>query len=216
MVQAMTQRVVVIGAGGFGREVVDVVDAINAEAGPRLEVVGFIDDGEPDQEMHRRWGVPCLGGLDALANLDDETEYVIAIGAPGVRRRIAEQIGTSRKAATLIHPMAAVGRYVELGEGTIVCANASLTNEIRLGRHVHVNINSTVGHDARLGDYTTLSPLVAISGNVRAGDGAFFGTGSTVNPGVTVGADAVIGSGAVVLGNIAAGVTAVGIPAKAR
>ena len=37
------ERLVIVGCGGFGREVADVVDAIN-EIAPTFELLGFADD----------------------------------------------------------------------------------------------------------------------------------------------------------------------------
>jgi sugar O-acyltransferase (sialic acid O-acetyltransferase NeuD family) len=206
----MNQQIVIIGAGGFGREVLDVVEAINLEyqatGAPKYEVLGFLDDGDLDH----------IGPVGVLADMPGSVGYVIGIGSPHARAAIDEQFAGLRPSPVLVHPSATMGREVELGPGTVVCAGARLTNHIRLGRHVHVNLNSTIGHDARLDDYVTLSPLVAVSGNVHLEAGAFLGTGVTLNPGVTVGTRGVIGSGAAVLGDVDAGVTAVGVPARPR
>jgi hypothetical protein len=39
---------VIIGAGGFGREVLDVVEAVGGAA---YEFLGFLDDGTPDKRL---------------------------------------------------------------------------------------------------------------------------------------------------------------------
>src|SRR6478752_2343683 len=132
-VARMVQRVVIIGAGGFGREVLDV-----------------LDDRTPDPGLLAPYGVAHLGPAQHLAELEPDVGYVIGLGAPPVRERL-DQLGLSlgRSSPVLVHPTASVGRRaVELGPGSIVCANASITNHVRLGRHVHVNLNSTIGHDA--------------------------------------------------------------------
>lgn len=217
----MTERLVIIGAGGFGREVLDVIEAINFDhasiGSARFEMLGFLDDGDPDVESLGHYDAKHLGGVAKLAELPDDVGYVIGIGSPEVRRKI-DEFGQSlgRPSPVLIHPTASHARNVDLGPGTVICARASLTNHIRLGRHVHVNLNCTIGHDATLGDYVTLSPLVAISGNVDAQAGSFFGTGSQVNPGLTVGEFSIVGSGAAVIKSVEAGTTVVGVPAKPR
>jgi sugar O-acyltransferase (sialic acid O-acetyltransferase NeuD family) len=210
---------VVIGAGGFGREVLDVIEAVNATAiEPTFEVLGVLDDGAPDETLLSPYRVRHLGPVSILADLAPEVGYVIGVGAPDARETL-DRVGLDlkRHSPVLVHPSAAIGRHaVELGPGTIVCAHVSITNHIRLGRHVHVNLNSTIGHDAVLDDYVTLSPLVAISGNVHAQSKAFFGTGAKVNPGLTIGSGAVVGTGAAVIKNVEAGQTVVGVPAKPR
>jgi sugar O-acyltransferase (sialic acid O-acetyltransferase NeuD family) len=215
----MTQRISIIGAGGFGREVLDVVNAINdalpPAAAPAYEVIGFLDDGDPDLDRLGYPEVPHIGPVRELASLPLEVGYVIGIGSPQVRRQLDEQYD-GRVCPILIHPSATMGRAVGLGPGSIVCAGVRLTNNIRTGRHVHLNLNCTVGHDARLGDYVTVSPLVAVSGYVNVQSEVLLGTGSTLNPGITVGTGAVVGSGAAVLRDVDAGVTTVGVPATVR
>lgn len=215
----MTQRLVIIGAGGFGREVMDVIDAINLDRATTgstcYEVVGFLDDGDPDPATLAPYGVEHLGPVSRLETMPKEIGYVVGIGSPQVRHRLAEQY-SDRFSPALVHPAVTMGRAVEIGVGCVVCAGVRLTNNISLGSHVHLNLNATVGHDARLGNYVTVSPLVAISGYVTLEDEVMIGTGATLNPGITVGTGTVIGSGAAALRDLPSGVTAVGVPAKSR
>lgn len=213
-------KLVIIGAGGFGREVLDVIEDINPQ---RLmgyvdpfEVVGFLDDGEPDPATLAPYGVEHLGAVALLDEMPPDVQYVIGIGSPKMRRELDGRYLGRRESPTLVHPSVTMGRAVTFGPGTVVCAGVRLTNNIRVGRHVHINLNATVGHDAVLEDYVTVSPLVAISGYAHLESGAMIGTGATLNPGITVGAGAVVGSGAAALKDIQSGVTAVGVPAKPR
>lgn len=211
----------ILGAGGFGREVADVVDALNDQEATSgmlaYELVGFLDDGEPDPLTLKPYDVGVIGRMSDLESMPEDVEYVIGVGAPHVRSAIdAKAREGGRRSPVLVHPSASMGRAVEVGAGTVICAGARLTNNISIGRHGHVNLNTTIGHDATMGDYVTLSPLVAISGYATLGDEVMIGTGATINPGVSIGAGSVIGSGAAVLKDVPANVTAVGVPAKVR
>jgi len=209
----MTQPLVIIGAGGHGREVLDVVDAINAGK-PTFEVLGFLDDGSPDRALIEGRGCRVLGGS---LDLPDGVAYVVGIGTGGHRRAIDERLRErAPESPVLVHPDTTIGPDVELGPGTVVAAGVRMGNHIRIGRHVHVNMNCTVHHDAVLQDHVTLSPGCHVNGNVTLGAGSFLGTGAVVIQGRTVGADATIGAGAVVVRDVPGGVTAVGVPARQR
>lgn len=213
----MTTPIVIVGAGGFGREAHDVIEAINEAAGAEVwRFQGFIDDAVHHPELLASRG-PILGGTDALATLPPTVRYVIGIGNGRVRRAIdAKATALGMEAAVLVHPAATMGRHgIELAPGTIVCSHVSLTTGIQLGRHVHLNLNVTVGHDAVLEDYATVNPGATISGNVVIGTEAMIGTNAAIIQGMTVGARSVIGAAAGVVRPIPADVVAVGIPAKA-
>lgn len=207
---------VIVGAGGCGREVLAVVRAIEAGTG-EVSFLGFIDDKEPDADLLARSGATYLGGLTAMADQPREVRYVIAIGDGKVRERIDRQVtALGHQPLTLVHPRASLGTNIELGPGTIICANTALTTNIRTGRHVHVNVNSTVGHESLLEDYVTLYPMAAVSGTVRLGRASSIGTGAAVIQGCTIGAGAFVGAGAAVVRDIPADVVAVGVPARPR
>ena len=213
----MTQRLVVIGGGGFGREVLELIADINAATdSPTIEVVGVLDDGTPDTGLLAQLGTSHLGDTDALRDMEADIGYLIGIGACTARQAIDEKCRSwGRTTPVLVHPTAVIGRRsVELGPGTIVCANSTITSNVKLGRHVHVNPNSSIGHDATVGDYVTLTPQVAVAGHVTIRDRVFVGTGARVLPEVVIGEGVLVGAGAVVTKDIAPDLTVAGVPAR--
>jgi sugar O-acyltransferase (sialic acid O-acetyltransferase NeuD family) len=204
---------VIVGGGGFAREVLDVVEAINRSV-PTFEFLGFAADVYYDQTEIEARDAEYLGGVEAALRVND-AEYVIGIGVSEARRAIdAVATAAGRHAATLVHPDSSMGAGVALGPGTIITAGSRLTTHISVGRHVHVNLNSTIGHDAVIGDYVTLNPGVNVSGRVHIGEAATMGTGSRVIERLTIGAGTMVGAGATVVTDLPAGVTAVGTPAR--
>lgn len=209
---------VIVGAGGFGRETLSVVEAINAAAtGPRFELLGFIDDDPSELNLSRlaALGVPHLGTIDAWLDGGTTAAFTIGIGAPGVRRSIAARFEErGARAATLIDPRAHLGRPGEVGDGTVICAGTEISTNVTIGRHTHINPHATVGHDTRIGDFVSVNPAAVLSGEVSVGEGALIGAGAVVLQGITVHAGSLVGAAACVVRDVPGGATVKGIPAR--
>jgi sugar O-acyltransferase (sialic acid O-acetyltransferase NeuD family) len=205
-------RVVILGAGGHAREVLDVYDACNAAGLGPFEVLGFLDD---DRQAGDRVGsLTVLGGIDWLEGHSDVLA-ICGIGDPAVRRNVVRRAAEQgARFHTIVHPAALLTGRVELGPGCLVTAGCILTNEIQLGSHVHLNLAATVSHDCRIGDYATLAPGVHLAGNVTVEPGVDIGIGASVIQQRRIGAGAIIGAGAVVTEDIPPDAVAVGVPAR--
>ena len=211
--------IVIIGAGGLGREVSEWVEDIN-EVAPTFRLLGFLDDNAA-RHGERCHDVTILGGIDWLANRAQApgvpgVGVIVAIGSPAAKRRVTERLRTLgvTRFPVIRHPQAVIGRFVEIGEGTIICPGAIVTTDVRIGRFVALNYDLTVGHDSRIADYALLAPGVHISGNVHIGEGCDLGAGATVVPSAVIGPWTIVGAGATVTGNLPANCTAVGVPAR--
>ena len=207
----MGSRIVIIGAGGFGREVLDIVEALATSAD--LECAGYVDDGNVRGDLLERRGMRHLGVTDDVPRLG--LPYVVGIGSGAVRGRIVARLdATGCTAITLIHPAATVGGDVRVAEGVIIAAGARVTTNVDLGRHVDLHVNCTVGHDTVIEEFASVYPGATVSGNVHIGRTATIGTGANVLPGIRIGAGSFVGAGAVVTKDVAPGVTVVGSPAR--
>jgi sugar O-acyltransferase (sialic acid O-acetyltransferase NeuD family) len=215
---------VIVGAGGFGREALVIVKAMDMIA-PTWDFLGFVADGGGDLDEIEALEVPFLGTVDQLepggshaisaTHAGVQPRYVIAIGLGAARRTLDKRLTEAGwSAASLIHPSAAIGEKCEFAPGVIIAAGVVITTNVRLGRHVFLNMNATVGHDCLFGDYVTVMPGVNISGRVILGEGVECGSGAALLPGVSVGRDTRVGAGAVVTKNLPANCTVVGIPAR--
>ena len=206
---------VIVGAGGFGREVVELVRDINA-AGERFELLGVVADGTPDLDLLGVSRVVHLGAIEDLAGVAASAAYVVAVGdAVGRERLAARSDAACHEAVTLLHTTAVVGRDIRLSPGAIVAAHCSITTNVAVGRHVHVDRACTVGHDAVLEDFVRLNPGAVVSGNVTMRRGSTLGTGAVTRQGVEIGAGTYVGAGAAVVSDLPPGVVAMGVPARA-
>lgn len=211
-----SRRIAIYGAGGFAREVAWLVESCCDER-CLYDPVCFIEDDES------RWGtvlngIPVVGLEEAAAKYVD-AEVVVAVGNPRTREALAAKAAAAGLGfATLVHPRVERSRWIQYGEGTIICAGCILTVNISLGRHVQINLDCTVGHDVIMGDYTTLAPGVHVSGWVHFGKRVYVGTGAVFINGtrekpLAIGDDVIIGAGACVTKSIESG-TWGGVPAR--
>lgn len=208
---AHTDQIVLIGAGGFGRETAGLVASL---AG--VEALGFLDDAPQLQgKTLARLGV--LGSLDLLPSMP-EVGVVITMGNPqdpAIRSRIVERLSLpAERYRTLIHPMATVGPDVEIGAGTVIHAGSVFTQDIRIGRHVAIMPNVVFTHDDQVGDFATLGAGAMLAGSVVVEDSAYVGSGATVREGCRIGPGAVVGMGSVVLTDVPGGEAWAGVPAR--
>lgn len=210
-------EILIYGAGGFAREVAWLAQRCSSETKP-ITVSCFIDDFDFPPGKHVN-GIPVLSLAEAGLR-HPRAQIVAAIGDPTGR---AEVIGRAEQAgfrfATLIHPRVEMSEWVEIGDGSIICAGNIITTNIRIGRHVHVNLDCTIGHDAVLGDFTTLAPGVHVSGCIHIGARVYIGTGAVIINGTAqsplrIGDGAIIGAGACVTKSVESSTTVVGVPAK--
>lgn len=206
----MLKDLIIVGAGGFGREVAWLAERINAQ-NPTWNLLGFIDD-TAEKANAVIGGYPVLGKIDT-AHMYPDAYFVCAIGASQSRKAVIKKMGDV-KFATLIDPSVLLSDRVAIGEGTIICAGTIITVDISIGNHVIINLDCTVGHDAVLNDYVTLYPSVNISGMTNIGECSEMGTGTQIIQGKNVGFGSIVGAGAVVVRDIPEKCTAVGTPAK--
>ena len=207
-------RIVIIGAGGFAREVLDIFMARNTVS-PQYEILGFIDE-YPDHWGRTLNGYPVLGGFDWFDTRDKgEIRVICGVGNPVVRRKLVQKaVARGLEFCNITHPTAILTPFVTLGRGVVITGGSVFTNQITLGSHVHVNLDCTIGHDCVIENFCTIAPGVHVSGNVHVKTGCDIGTGAVIIQGITIGEWAVVGAGAVVTKDVPPDTISVGVPAK--
>jgi sugar O-acyltransferase (sialic acid O-acetyltransferase NeuD family) len=206
--------VVLLGAGGHGREVLDIIEAqAAAGSGETVRVLGFLSDYPVDEEPLDRRGQRVLGEIALLADLD--ADYILAIGNGVARAAVDERVRhLGRRSLSARHPDAVHAATARSGDGLVMAAGSSLGGRAVVGARVHLNTNAAVAADTRLGNDVTVSPGAVIGRGAEVGDGVFVGAGALVAEGVRVGPDTMIGAGAIVTTDVGGSATMVGSPAR--
>ena len=201
------RRMVVIGAGGHAKVVIELAVALG------YKVVGCTDvDATPRHIVD----VPVLGDDGVLQALFAQgvTFAAVGLGENALRLRIGRKLQTMGFVTPLlVSPAAYVSTSARLGAGTIIMPGAVINADTRVGDFAIVNTLAGVDHDGIVGDGAHIGPGSALSGSVNVGDCALIGVGATVLPGVRVAHHATLGGGAVAVRNVEAGATFVGSPA---
>jgi sugar O-acyltransferase (sialic acid O-acetyltransferase NeuD family) len=205
------KKLLIIGAGGFGREV-HAWARQHPDCGGRWELAGFLDDNTAALREYGDFApVRPLRGHRPT----QEFLYLNGLAVPELKQELLPPlVAAGAEFLTFVHPSAKVGERVTLGRGAVLCPGAIVTADATLGAFVTLNLRATVGHDAVVGDWTTASAHCDITGFVKVGAGVFMGTRASIIPGRQVGAGAKLAAGAVVFADVAPGVTVFGNPAR--
>jgi sugar O-acyltransferase (sialic acid O-acetyltransferase NeuD family) len=214
-VTAQERDLVVVGAGGFGRETVEAVRALTA-CGAGWRLLGYLDD-DPALAGSIVDGTPVLGGITELKNLP-EAFVVVCTGRPDnyvSRPSLVRALDLpAERYATIVHPTASVSTSSQVGRGSVLLAHAALTAAVSVGSHVAVMPHVTLTHDDVVGDFATLASGARLGGSVRIGCGAYVGAGALVREGRAIGSWALVGMGAVVTTDVPAAQVWAGVPAR--
>lgn len=198
---------VIVGAGGQGRVVLDAAQAAG------MDVAGMLVDGASGTVN----GVAVLGGFDRLqGDFLTAHSFVVAIGDQAVRRALATRLRADGVLVSVIHPNAWVSPHAVIGQGTTVSAGAVVNANAQIGDFCIINTGSSVDHDCRLADGVQICPGARLVGGVVCEEDVFVGTGAIVIPGRTIGTRTVVGAGAVVIRDLGPDLIAVGNPARAK
>lgn len=203
----MSDSVVVIGTGGHGKVVADIICCSGDK------VVGFLDDNI--EKGYQFVGFPILGTIAEYMRLQ-EVSYVIAIGNAVIREKI---VGKMRgvKWYTAVHPSVVLSNLdTQVGEGTVIMANSVVNPGARIGKHCIINSGAVIEHDNFIEDFAHISVGAKLAGTVHIGKRTWIGIGAVVSNNISVCADCMVGAGGVVVEDIEEAGIYVGVPVKKR
>jgi len=207
-----------IGAGGYGREVMPLaqLQLQNELLSGRAELF-FVVENIIDPIPVNHFSVISLADF---LRLPDPKRFNIAIGDSKVRERIAYACLKTGAVPFSISAQNVVTMDAnQIGDGAIFSPFVTITSNVEIGVFFHANLYSYVGHDCEIGDFVTFAPSVKCNGNVVIEDHAYIGTGVSIKEGkkgnpLKIGRGAVVGMGAVITKSVPPGITVVGNPAR--
>lgn len=205
-------KIYIVGAGGFSREIYDYLSCSNFEYNG-YQLAGFLDD---DSTQLDKFDIEhaIIGPLQ-YSYIPKGSTLIMGLANPLLKEKLFKfYSGCGINFISYIHPSSIVGKYVQLGEGCVVCPNVTITTNIQIGLCTTVNAHSSIGHDVIIGDFCTLSGHCDLTGGVSVGDRVMFGSHALVIPSKVVESDSIVGAGSVVVKKVKSGTTVFGNPAK--
>lgn len=205
------RRILIVGAGGFGREVLHWARA--AWPDRAALIAGFLS-ADASILVGRDCPLPVIADPATYEPFSGDA-LLLAIGIPGARRRVAEAL-LSRGAEflTLIHPTSIVAATASIGLGSVICPGAIVSDAARIGSFGLVNYHASLAHDSAIGDFTVLSPYATLAGGAAVAADAFLGLHASVGPGVAVGPRSKIAANSCALTDVPANSLVLGVPGR--
>lgn len=206
------ERVLILGAGGHGRVVLDILLQAKSH-----DVVGFLDN---NRSIHGRRvdGLPVVGSIVELGKHAAEASAsaaIVAIGDNGVRRGLARDVESAGlELVSAIHPTATLARNAMIGRNVVICAGVVVCAHCQVGDSVILNTGCIIDHQTMIGEGSHICPGARIAARVKVESGSFIGIGATIIPKITLGCECIVGAGSVVLEDVASLGTVVGVPAR--
>lgn len=203
--------IVIVGAGGFAREMHCLLPEFLADATWRFKGYLGRDQGVASQVdiSHQ-----LLGDPEAYAPAPDD-RFVLAIGNMDARRRTFEAITEKGgRFLTIVHPRAYVANTAQLAEGVVIYPFAAVSNNARLDVGVKLNYYASVGHDTQLGSYCLLAPYATVNGFGILEEEVYLSTHSTIAPQVRVGARSKLSANSAAMRDVPADSLVFGVPGR--
>lgn len=207
------KEVVIIGAGGHAKVIIDIILQRKKSLNDNLVVKGILDDRFCEIEKKDLFGVPIIGKINKILELPTNIYYIIAIGDNNIRKKISENY-SNKKFMTLIHPKSIIGEKVTIGVGTIIMAGAIINSYTKIGKHCIINTGSIIEHDNLIENYVHISPNSTLCGGVIIGEETWVGAGAIIIQEKKIEKKVIIGAGTIIINNVEKNCKIVGNPAR--
>jgi sugar O-acyltransferase (sialic acid O-acetyltransferase NeuD family) len=193
-------ELLLIGAGGHSRSVVDVIQ----EEGI-YKVVGFVD--KIKDLDHDKLEYSIIGKDSDLLQLRKKYDHAfITVGqikSPQIRKIILKELkDLGFQLPKIISPFSHVSQKAKIRLGTIVMHNSIVNAYASIGENCIINSKALIEHDAIIGDNCHISTGAIINGDVQVGSGTFIGSGVVTRQSIKIGINCFIGAGVILKNDI--------------
>jgi len=210
------KKIVILGAGGNARDIMDTIHDINSHQGSTFECVGFLDD---DKTL---WGRKFIGE-EVLGPIEKANDFIDCFFVNGVYSVIEffnneEVIKKAKiplsKYITIIHPSSHISQTAKIDKGSVVLRNVTIMSDVIVGKHVNIHPGAVISHDTEIGDYSFIANTASIGGYVKIGNSCFIGANSSLRDRITIGNYSIIGIGSAVVEDVSGEGIYIGSPAR--
>ena len=199
----------IYGAGGLGREVLELANQIN-----QWKEIIFVDDAKEVDTKRELIKLLSFDQMKSKYNIED-IELIIAVGEPLIRELVYNKVTQAGyRLATLVHPSVYISKTTILDAGVVVGANTIVSCDVHIGLNTFIQNTVSIGHDTIIGKHCVISAYDAIGGACVIGDNTFIGMSVPIKEKISIGSDTIVGMGSVVTRDIPANVIAMGNPAR--
>ena len=184
------ERLLLVGAGGFGRVVLE-------HASQKYECA-FVDDGWAiGTDIN---GCKVIGQLNDIQDLYEQYKLlIVTIGNNKLREKVyrdAESIGY--RFPNIIATSAYISPYAQVGFGCVILNNVVVQNNAKIGNGVILNPGVEIHHDCVIGNNVLIYTNSVVRTFAKVGDRAHLGSTLTIRNECIVPEDCVIEDGEIV------------------
>lgn len=207
------QNLIIVGARGLGREVLELATDCISDACLDMTIKGFLDDNQAVLSECQNT-IPVISSVEEYKPISGDV-FITALGDTRIREKYVSILNSKRcRFINLIHPTAIIGQRLKIGMGNIIGPYVQISCDVAIGSHTLIQSHSILGHDVSFGDYSNAHAFTFLGGNVAIEKGVTLGTRSSILPNAVVESQSKVGACSLVLKKVGRGTTVFGIPAK--
>lgn len=191
-------RLLLIGAGGHCRSVIDVIQMTT-----KYEIVGII--GLHTEVGNTICGIEVVGDDGDIAHWAAQVDQVLVtigqIGKSQIRTSIFNRLIDSHiEPATIVSPLSHVSTHANIAGGTIIMHHAIINAGAQIGENCIINSKALIEHDVEIGAHSHIATRATVNGGTRIGCGSFIGSGAIIYQMVTLVDQSIVRAGDIIRG----------------